>query len=348
LDPEVRDVVSRRSIMNQGNEARRTARNSAGGSDIQAVGPVVLGIDNRPIEEQLAAVKFAAAEANRRHAAIVLAHGCAPIITATTLEIDISPDEAERTGMELLAAAAKVVRHHLDPARPIEVQLGQGTGVDTLLELASVANLMVLQRRSIGTLERWHTGSTTSRVAAEAACPVVVVRDDQDEGSQHPGVAVGVDERGHAGLAVETAYAESALRQVPLIATHAWQMADLPLTYGYIPPDPDEIEAMRQQAEIELSEALAGFGAAYPDVIVKREVINGAPQPVLDAVAETAELLVVGRHSSNRVATLALGSVARHAIAKAPCPVMVVPPADPDNRRSPRWLTRGIPVSTGS
>ncbi|HET9647074.1 MAG TPA: universal stress protein [Microlunatus sp.] len=310
-------------------------------------GPVVLGLDERPIEAQETAVRFAAMEANRRHAAIVLAHGCQPLTTATSLEPTDSAVDRERSGIELLAAGAKVLRHHLDRARPIEIRLGQGTGVDLLLELSASAGLIVLQRRDIGTFKRWHTGSTTSKVAAEAQCPVVIVRSDHDETLDRSGVVVGVDERGHAGLAVETAFAEASLRQTSLVATHAWQMADLPLTYGYVPPDREEIETLHQQAEVELAEALAGVGASYPDVAVRREVVLGAAQVALDAASEKAELLIIGRHGTGRMAGLALGSVARHAISSAPCPVMIVPPASPGHARRPRWLASEVPVSAG-
>ncbi|GAA3638989.1 universal stress protein [Microlunatus ginsengisoli] len=315
-------------------------------TQIARTGPVVLGLDERPAEEQLAAVRFAAAEANRRRVALVLAHGCRPLVTATSFEPTDPPVDRERRGMELLAGAGKVVRHHLDAARPLEVRLGQGSGVDLLLELSASASLIVLQRRSIGALRRWHTGSTTSRVAAEAECPVVVLRDDHEEQLAGSGVVVGVDERGHAGLAVEAAFAEAALRRSTLTAVHAWRTPDLALTYGYLAAEPSAVDELEQQAEIELAEALAGFGEQHPDVVVRRAVVSGAPAAVLDAVGRTAELMVIGRHGTGRSASLALGGVARHCIAAGPCPVMVVPGAGAERQR-PHWLTAEVAVGSG-
>lgn len=316
-------------------------------NEIRRTGPVVLGLDERPVSDQEAALRFAAAEANRRHSALVLAHGCRPLTTATSYAATDSPIDRGQLGMELLAGAAKVVRHHLDTGRPIEVRLGEGTGVDTLLSLSDTASLIVLQRRTIGALRRWHTGSTTSRVAAEAGCPVVLLRDDHESRPGASGVVVGVDERGHASLAVEAAFAEAALRGSTLTAVHAWRTPDLALTYGYVVAEPDAVTELEQQAEVELAEALAGFGASYPDVPVRRVVVSAPPTQVLDAAGETAELVVVGRHGTGRMPTFALGAVARHCIASCPCPVMIVPSARAEHRPPPHWLTGALPVGTG-
>ncbi len=255
--------------------------------------------------------------------------------------------EREKVAVERLAAAASVLRHHLDPARPIEVRLGDGTGVDTLLDLSGRTSVIVLQRRTIGALQRWHTGSTTSRVAAEAQCPVIVLRDDHEDSLGRHGVVVGVDNRGHASVAVETAFAEASRRRTSLIAAHAWQFSGPTAAFSYVPADPDEIAAKQTQAELELATALAGFGSAYPDVIVRRELIIGVPQQVLDAVAADAELLVVGRHSSNRVPTLALGGVARHCLANSRCTVMIVPAGHSRRRGSVLPLSSEVSLSSG-
>ena len=310
-------------------------------------GPVILGLDERPIEQHRAAVRFATDEANRRHVALVLAHGCRPLGTATSYEPPDSPIDHEQRGIELLATAATEVSGRLDPSRPIEVRLGQGTGVDLLLELAGTASLIVLERRVIGRLKRWHSGSTTAGVAAHAECPVVVVRADHEDSVARRGVLVGVDERGHAGLALEIGFAEAALRSASLTAAHAWLVPGPQPGMGYIAPDLEELQAYQDQAEIEVAEALAGFGQTYPDVVVRRSVCSGPATQVLEGLAEQAELLVVGRHSSSRVPTFALGAVARHALDHAPCPVMIVPPTRSPRERPPRWLIGELPIGAG-
>jgi nucleotide-binding universal stress UspA family protein len=316
-------------------------------SESRHTGPVILGLDERPVEEQRAAVRFATDEANRRHAALVLAHGCRPLSTSTSYEPADPPIDHERRGMELLATAATEVRRGLDPSRPIEVRLGQGTGVDLLLDLAETAGLIVLERRVIGRLKRWHTGSTTAAVAAHAGCPVVVVRADHEDSVARRGVLVGVDERGHAGLALEVGFAEAALRSASLTAAHSWLVPGPQPGMGYVAPDLEELQAYEEQAEIELAEALAGFGERYPDVVVRRTVSSGPAAQLLDGLAERAELMIVGRHSSSRVPTFALGAVARHALDHAPCPVMIVPPTRSPRERPPRWLVGELPIGAG-
>ena len=51
-----------------------------------ATAPVVVGIDDRPLEGFRQSILFATAEAVRRKTGILLVHGCEPLRTATSLE----------------------------------------------------------------------------------------------------------------------------------------------------------------------------------------------------------------------------------------------------------------------
>jgi len=56
-------------------------------------------------------------------------------------------------------------------------------------------------------------------------------------------------------------------------------------------------------------------------------VWEGEPGPAIieAAVAEAADLLVVGTHGRGRLERLVLGSVSDHVVRHAPCPVLIVP-----------------------
>ena len=61
-------------------------------------------------------------------------------------------------------------------------------------------------------------------------------------------------------------------------------------------------------------------------VSVRFLVWEGEPGPAIveAAIAEAADLVVVGTHGRSRVERLVLGSVSDHVVRHAPCPVLIV------------------------
>ncbi len=97
--------------------------------------------------------------------------------------------------------------------------------------------------------------------------------------------------------------------------------------YGEIPVDVRLFEEQREQALADL--AAAGDRARAAGVDTTTSVRGGHPaREILTVIEEqTADLLVLGTHGRGGVEHLLLGSVAEKIVRKAPCPVMVVPPA---------------------
>lgn len=62
-----------------------------------------------------------------------------------------------------------------------------------------------------------------------------------------------------------------------------------------------------------------------PTVHVEQSVLDGDPGPALVELAGAADSLVLGRHGYSRGGTTILGSVIRHCLEHATCPVVVVP-----------------------
>jgi nucleotide-binding universal stress UspA family protein len=62
-----------------------------------------------------------------------------------------------------------------------------------------------------------------------------------------------------------------------------------------------------------------------PNVSVEQSVLDGEPGPTLVGLAEEADSLVLGRHGYSRSGTTIFGSVIRHCLQHATCPVVAVP-----------------------
>ncbi len=147
-------------------------------------------------------------------------------------------------------------------------------------------------------------------------------------------IVVGVDGSDASHGALRWAVAEAQLRDARVLAVHVW--AFIPPTPigdpGMMPMPagdyPGQLEAERTAAESELDGALA---AAFPDGVpgeVETRLAEGDAAEALVDEAEGADLLVVGSRGRSGIASVLLGSVSRHVVSHAPCPVVVVKASD--------------------
>ncbi len=156
----------------------------------QAERPVVVGVDGS--EAARAAVQWAADEAARRGAALRL-------VTAFPWAADHvvghpGLGERYREEMEAVArrdlAAAEELTGVADV--PVTAELRVGFPIGTLAEEARRAQLLVVGSRGRGGVAGLLLGSVSAALAALAACPVVVVREDAP-GTVGGPVVVGID-----------------------------------------------------------------------------------------------------------------------------------------------------------
>ena len=147
-------------------------------------------------------------------------------------------------------------------------------------------------------------------------------------------IVVGVDGSEPSHEALRFAVVEARLREARVAAVHVW--AFIPPTPigdpGMMPMPagdyPGQLGAERAAAEAELEDALA---AAFPDGVpgeVETRLAEGDPAEALVAAADGADLLVVGSRGRTGIASALLGSVSRHVVSHAPCPVVVVKASD--------------------
>lgn len=133
------------------------------------------------------------------------------------------------------------------------------------------------------------------------------------------GVIVGVDESEAAALALRWAADYGCRRQLDVTALMAWDYL------GQHHLSPDDAFDPRYSADTaanvlaQLVERVLG-----PDNHVAREVVLDRATEALDAAAATADVMVVGARGLGGFRGLLLGSVSRHVLHHATCPVVVV------------------------
>ncbi len=143
-------------------------------------------------------------------------------------------------------------------------------------------------------------------------------------------IVVGVDGSDAAGVALRWALEEARLRSARVVAVHAW---------SFVPPQPigdpgmlampagdlpGQLSAEREAAQAGLDQALEELVGSAADVEVERKLVEGDAGDVLVAESQNASLLVVGSHGRSGFKAAILGSVSRHVVNHAACPVVVV------------------------
>jgi len=291
-------------------------------SDSQTADRLVVGIGDGGPDHYSAALGLAARMSRQRDATITLVHGSLPRLSIAT-----GGEGVERhltRGLQVVDEAGVVLSAMVDPSTRISLAAVPRTGVDALLHESQSAASLIMQRRSVSAVYRAFRGATSHTVAAQAACPVIIVRPDQFESDSKRGIVVGVAPNS-GRRALETAVAEAAARKCPLTAVYVWNLQFSPTYGGQIKPDEEEVEEAARWADSQLANAVAGVMKNHPDVKIHARSVMGVIEVGLLQECEQAELLVVERHRDAHRASIGLGTLTRHLIEHAPCPVMITP-----------------------
>jgi len=143
-------------------------------------------------------------------------------------------------------------------------------------------------------------------------------------------IVVGVDGSPASREALRWAAEEADLRGATLAAVWAWTFVPpAPLAEpGMIPMPamdfPGALEAERAAVEEEFASAIAEAFPQGPPQELERKLVEGDPAHVLEAEAQSADLVVVGSRGRSGIAAALLGSVSKHVVDHAACPVVVV------------------------
>jgi nucleotide-binding universal stress UspA family protein len=267
---------------------------------------IVVGVEG--YAPGLAAAQWAATEAALRHARLHVVHSYAKDARppATTPQCD-----AQR----IVTAAVNAARAQA-PHLTITAQTCTTPAAEVLVELSSQAHLVVLGHRGHGPGSPLpDLGSPiVSQVAAHARGPLAVVRPAAAAPSGAGPIVVGVDGSTAADTALGFAFAEAALRHLPLQVVRAWPA----------PPDGAdraEIDAVDRR----LCESVQPWRDAFPHLPVQVGAAPGRPLTALAQASRAASLLVVGARGGGDTGAR-IGSVAKQLIHLATCPVAVVRP----------------------
>lgn len=194
-----------------------------------------------------------------------------------------------------------------------------GHPVEEFEKYSKNADLVVLGDHTGSRVSGAFFGSRSVKIAAVSHAPVVVVPVIEEKPTK--GVVVGVDGSDASQAAIQYAAEEASRLGVELVAVYAWMP---PLTPGLEQLWSEELlEAQQSAAEEALAIGTAGLAGRYPDLKIRREIVQAPPIGALLGEANGASLLVVGSRGRGGFSRLLLGSVSQGVLSDLPCPVVV-------------------------
>jgi nucleotide-binding universal stress UspA family protein len=151
----------------------------------------------------------------------------------------------------------------------------------------------------------------------------------------HREIIAGVDRSARSRAAAEWATREALLRGLPLRVVHVAPPASL-----------DPVEQWPYRPEAVADHVVAELVQRHPALRAQGESLTGTPAPVLRAVGENAEVLVLGLRGEGGQAGISVGSTAAALAAGSAGPVVLVPgsPADEGPPRPSAGVTVGVDV----
>ncbi|MBL3686982.1 universal stress protein [Leucobacter zeae] len=273
----------------------------------------LIGVDGS--EQSRVALAWGLARATARGASVQLVHVADDSFLSESVAF---LSEAQRASEQMLEAETAYARS-LGFAGPLEGVAVVGHPIAELEEASKRADLVILGAHGGSRFAGSFFGTRAVKVAAAAHCPVAVIPKSASEPGT--GVVVGIDGSDASRRAIAYAAEEASRREVPLVAVYAWMP---PLTPGleYLWSE-ELVESQRTAAEEAIAIGTAGLASRYPDLEVRREILQSPPVAALVQAAEGAELLVVGSRGRGGISRLLLGSVSHGVLQALPCPVIV-------------------------
>jgi nucleotide-binding universal stress UspA family protein len=278
--------------------------------------PVVVGVGPHGSD---AALTFAAAEVRRTQRPLHLVH----VLTAGETYAGTYDDllDHARTTLEKALQAARTLT---GDGVPVTTQLVEdGWVVEDLVRRSADAALLVLQHRSMGPVRRAAVGSVVHQVAGRARSPVVSVPEGWlPRGGESPVVTACVKDAAGAPTLLRATFEEARVRKADLTVLHAWWLAT---DHDVVVVDPALRDDWSARSREEITPVLEALEREFVGVEVGVEVRHAPPvHAVLDA-ARRSDLLVLGRRHHLLPLGSHLGPVARAALDRATCPVLMTP-----------------------
>ncbi|MEU8511096.1 universal stress protein [Kitasatospora sp. NPDC048722] len=281
-------------------------------NDFDTRRPVIVGVDHS--EASRWAVRWAADEAAGRHLPLHLVHA---------QEWPTGQPEGEeghrwaigfRAAGDALLDTARLLAAERHPDLGITPRLVEGRPVRVLREAADEAGQLVLGvRRLTEARSALPIGSKGASLVGHLDCPIALVPEPAEGLSGPAPVVVGVDGSEASRAAIGFAFEEASLAGADVQAVEVRRTSEV------------DRPGLIEESLVDLSESLAGWQEKYPQVRVRREVLTGAPAPMLAAVATRARCLVIGSRGLGGFRGLLFGSTGRALVHRCTVPLVIVP-----------------------
>lgn len=278
-------------------------------------------------DENPAAMRWAARHSALTGTPVTLVHVLNSVVPPPPPSILMASESLLDAGRHLLKDA---VAQYEAIGGECDSVLREGHAASVLTQLSADADVVVLGHRHLSSARRIITWSTSTATAAHARCPVVAVPTPEQAPEQDPDatsseqirwVTVGVHEQGTPSSVLRAGFEAASTYGYRLRLVHAWRLDPVYDDMIVARVGDDWRENMAEQIRL----AAEPLSEKYPEVGVEVRVEHQwAPDALADLAASSA-LLVVGRHSHRPLFPDRIGSVARTALHRATCPVMVVP-----------------------
>lgn len=251
--------------------------------------PVVVGIDGSPAAD--VAITWGTREAATLRSPLHLVYAVAP---------GSSPAQAGEVVHKAVAQA-----RGLAPGIVIDSRIESGSPSAALVKASGSAAVVVIGSRGLGVMIGALVGSTGLDLAANARCPMVVVRPDL--GSPGVRVVIGYDGSPASDTALDHGL-EHAHRHDLAVRVIAAEPAGT---------------ALHRITENELREAVHSRGGHDAELVH----ITGHPAEHILRLSSDAALIVLGARGRGGFAGMLIGSVSQTVLHHADCPVAIIPAA---------------------
>lgn len=288
-------------------------------------GAIVVGVDGS--DGALNAARWAAAVAARFETSLHIVHALPTVghnVTDTVAAMRASVLSYQRESAEAILSSAEETVRSQNPGLEVTTLSTDSPVGDVLLQLSKTARMIVVGNEEVSTTGALLLGSTTLAVATRATCPVVAWRGPNAVPTDQP-VVVGVDGTPSSIAALEAAFEFAARFTSKLQAVRSWSVfRPVAVTIPFL----IDWDALETAEWAQLTDDVDQYNQRYPRVSASCYVEQTKPAVALmeRGKADGAQLIVVGSHGKNALASAILGSTALNLLQHSTIPVMVCRP----------------------
>ncbi len=277
---------------------------------ITAPRPVVLAVSGK----QPAAVQFAVEEAARCRTSLRVVHCYQLPAASAELYLDAGIVASFRDAGQAVLDETRVLIDEIGGTRAEYVLTNNSPHVELDAESQHALSI-VLGTDDVTWFDRLLGGAVAAHLVRIAACPVIVVPEQEFQTAPARGVVVTIDGDTSAAGPLRYGFEQADARSETLHVLHA--------APGATTQEDIDIHGAN------LAEVVAGWQEQYPDVSVVLSSTSGDPvETCVDSTAG-ASLVVVGRPHGNSAPLAITRPLAVQVIRTARCPVAIVPSSHP-------------------